>query len=112
MVTPDWPSSDSVTTSGVTVATGSYTTGSSTTVNDEDAAKSPDTNRTSCEPTPRESLMKVKDTSPDSVALAVSTSEPPTVSETSAWAGKSLPVMVTPDWTSSDSVTTSGETAA
>src|SRR5690625_672300 len=96
MVTPDWPSSDSVTASGVTVATGSYTTGSSTTVNDEDAAKSPDTNRTSCEPTPRESLMKVKLTSPAPLATPESISAPLTSKATSAPSGKPAPVTATP----------------
>ena len=112
MVTPDSASSVSVTSCGATEIVGSYTTGSSVSVNEAEADKSPETRVTSCSPAPSESLVKAKDTSPASSADAESTSDPPIVNATSAPAGKSAPVIDTPESANSDTVNSSGATEA
>src|SRR5690625_3788307 len=112
IVTPDCANSETVNSPGDTEATGSYTTGSSTTVNEADADKSPDTKETGSAPARSESLVKVNDTSPSLFAEPESTSDPPTLRATSAPAGKSAPVIVTPESANSASVTSSGETEA
>src|SRR5690625_4584205 len=100
-VTPDWASSETVSCCGVTEATGSYTTGSSTTVKDAPADHSPDTRLTWCVPAPSELLVKVSETSPALFAEGESTSAPFTCRATASPGGKSPPVTVTPDWASS-----------